>query len=347
MAVFVRTQQVEHPIGREGRFALRVTSPDVEIHGTDEDVARVRVTIEIRAGSDAEADEILEQSGFQVTAGEGSLEVMEPRHSEKGLEALARIFGGGKASSVEAVQVDVPRRAHVEYDGVSADVTTTNLAGPQRFQTVSGDLFLDRAAGSLRLQGVSGDVSVRAAEPIALEASTVSGDLSAFAPMFETLRVGTVSGDVELEGQLDARATHRIETVSGDLSLGVNGPLTLEVRGLSSSVDINAPHRSEGSRDRRRYIVGDGGPELLFSSMSGDVSVSGARRGAGPGPIAPIPPIAPIAPIPPIPPIPPVAPARAPALDADAQLAVLQALERGEIDVDEAARRLAGGDSDV
>lgn len=346
MAVFVRTQQVEHSIGLEGRFALRVTSPDVEIHGTNEHVARVRVTIEIRAGSDAEADEILQQSGFQVTAGEGSLEVIEPRHSEKGLDALARIFGGGKASSVEAVQVEVPRSAHVEYEGVSADVTATDLVGPQRFQTVSGDLFLDRVAGSLRLQGVSGDVSVRAAAPISLDASTVSGDLSAFAPVFETLRVGTVSGDVELEGELGIRTPHRIETVSGDLSLGVTGPLTLEVRGLSTDVDINVPHRAEGSRDRRRYIVGEGGAQVLFSSMSGDISLGSARRGSSP--IPPIPPIPPTPPVPPVPPIPPVAPThpRA-ALDPEAQLAVLQALERGEIDVDEAARRLAGGDSDV
>lgn len=345
MPVFVRTQQVEHPIGLEGRFALRLTSPDVEIHGTDEHVARVRVTLEIRAGSDAEADEILQESGFQVTASEGSLQVVEPRHSEKGLDALARLFGGGKASSVEAVQVEVPRRARVEYDGVSADVTATDLSGPQRFQTVSGDLFLDRVGGSLRLQGVSADVSVRAVAPIALEASTVSGDLSAFAPVFETLRVGTVSGDVELEGQLDTQAPHRIETVSGDLSLGVTGPLTLEVRGLSTAVDINAPHRAEGSRDRRRYIVGDGGAQVLFSSMSGNVSVGLARRGGG---AAPIPPISPIPPIPPIPPVPPVAPTRPrAALDPEAQLAVLQALERGEIDVDEASRRLAGGDTDV
>jgi hypothetical protein len=37
----------------------------------------------------------------------------------------------------------------------------------------------------------------------------------------------------------------------------------------------------------------------------------------------------------------------APSLDPETQLAVLQALERGEIDVDEAARRLAGGDTGV
>jgi hypothetical protein len=46
----------------------------------------------------------------------------------------------------------------------------------------------------------------------------------------------TVSGDVELEGELDPAAEHRVETVSGDLSLGAVAGLTLEVRGLSTDV---------------------------------------------------------------------------------------------------------------
>jgi hypothetical protein len=151
-----------------------------------------------------------------------------------------------------------------------------------------------------------------------LEMNTVSGDVSAVAPRFDELRLVTVSGDVELEGEFAPRAQHRVETVSGDLSLGVVDGLTLEVRGLSSDTRVSVPHRSEGSRDRRRYVIGGGEGSLLFSSMSGDASVRPGRRLT--------------APIPPTPPTP---------ADADDQLAILRALEAGEIDVDEAASRLA------
>ena len=43
------------------------------------------------------------------------------------------------------------------------------------------DLVLNAVGGDVRVRGVSGDVSLRADEPIRLEANTVSGDLSAFA----------------------------------------------------------------------------------------------------------------------------------------------------------------------
>lgn len=337
MPIFVRTQEIEHTIGPRGRFALRVTNPDVKVNGSDDAVARVRVTLKIRAGSEAEADELLEEARFRVKEGDGSLEVTEPRHGDDtGLNALVRIFGRGR-SAPASVEATIPRAAEVECDGVSADITATDLIGSQRYRTVSGDLVLDRVSGAIRLQAVSGDVSLRAEGPVSLDANAVSGDLSAFAPSFDSVRVVTVSGDVELEGELEERGSHRIETVSGDLSLGVADGMTLEVRGLSTDVDVSVPHRSEGSRDRRRYVIGTGGPAVLFSSMSGDVSVGSGRRTGRTSPIPPIPPIPPVA---------PEASSRS-ALEADEQLAVLQALERGEIDVDEAARRLAGGRANV
>ena len=107
-----------------------------------------------------------------------------------------------------------------------------------------------------------------------------------------------------------------------------------QLRGLSTDVSVAVAHRSEGSRDRRRYVIGDGAATLQFSSMSGDVVVHTARR-------IPVPPVpaAPPAPEPPAPPSPPLGP--------EEQMAVLRALERGEIDVDEASRRLSGASTDA
>lgn len=338
MPRFVRTQEIEHRIGPSGRFALRVTSPDVEIKGSDDPIARVRVTLELRAESEADADELLEHARFDVRESDGALEVNEPRHGETGLNALAHIFRTGRSTTV-GVAVEVPRGSELEYQGVSADVTVTDLNGLQRYQTVSGDLVLERVSGNVRMQGVSADVSLRADSPVALAAHSVSGDLSAFAPTFTSLRASTVSGDIELEGALDVGGSHSIETVSGDLALGAVGGLTLEVRGLSTDVDVNLPHRAEGSRDQRRYVVGAGAPHVLFSSMSGDVSLRASRRLAQMRPEPSVPPRAPAPPGAGTPPEPPPG--------ADAQLAVLRALERGEIDIDEASRRLARGADDV
>ena len=331
MATYVRTQEIEHEIGDRGRLALRVTSPDVEMRAVDGGQAKVRITFEIRAASDADADEILERVRFGVSEGSGSLEVVEPRRGPDGIASLVRLFvGSGKVDA--SVAVEAPRGCDLRFEGVSADLTATGFRGEQQYRTVSGDLVLDGTGGDLRVKGVSSDISLRADAPLSsLEMNTVSGDISAVAPRIGQLRVVTVSGDIEIETTLDDGPVHRVETVSGDLSLGVAGDLSVEVRGISTDVDIRVPHRSEGSRDRRRYVIGSGGPTLTFSSMSGDVEVRAPRRGGA-------------APKPPTPPAPPSAPSMRVVLpDNDEQLALLRALERGEIDVDEAARRLAGG----
>jgi len=327
MAIFVRTQEIEHDIGAAGRFALRVTSPDTELRAIDGTVARVRIEFEVRAASEAKADELLERLRFSVREDRGELEVTEPNRGDGAAGAVARLFGVGADRIEMSVTAEVPADASIEYHGVSADLTSIGFSGVQQYRTVSGDLVLNDLAGEIGVRGVSSDVSLRAIAPIRLEMNTVSGDISAFAPRFDELSCATVSGDVEVEGSLAASDTHRVETVSGDLSMGVDDNLALEVRGLSTDVEVSVPHRSEGSRDRRRYVIGDGTAHLLFRSMSGDVSVRAARR-TGDSRVPP----------PPAPPAPPLA-----LMDTDAQLEVLRALERGEIDVDEAGRRLAGG----
>jgi hypothetical protein len=329
MPTFARTQEVEHEIGLEGTFGLRLTAADVELRATDEAVARARVTFELRASSESEADEIFEPVKLRVVAGAGTLRLEEADHADGGFASIARLIKttlGGEAVSYR-VDAEVPRRAQLAIEGVSSEVTAAGFRGSQQFRTVSGDLVLTGVGGGMRLNSVSGDASLRAEEPLGLKAASVSGDISVIAPRFTALAATTVSGDVDVEGELAAGTTHEVETVSGDLSLAVAGGFTLEVRGISSEVDVALPHRTEGPNDRRRYVVGDGSARVVFSSMSGDARVGPPRRGAV-RPPAPSP-----APSPPAAPLP----------TETEELEILRAVERGEIDVEEATRRLGGG----
>ncbi len=100
--------------------------------------------------------------------------------------------------------------------------------------------------------------------------------------------------------------------------------MTVSVRGLASDIHSSLPHRLEGSADRRRMIVGDGAASVTFNSMSGDLAVTRSKQADAP----------------------PVEAAaaqhqrRLPSPAVEDRLTVLGALERGEIDVDEAMRRL-------
>jgi hypothetical protein len=93
---------------------------------------------------------------------------------------------------------------------------------------------------------------------------------------------------------------------------------------MSTDIHSALPHRLEGRADRRRLVLGDGAASVAFNSMSGDLAVTRSRQRPGPAETS-------------------VAPAPRTATDTEERGVILGALERGEIDVDEAMRRLGDG----
>ncbi len=313
MGTFVRTQSIDHQVGERGSVSLKVTSADVRVRAIAGGEAHLRATFEISAASDAEADRIFEAVQLHVQRGDGELSAEEQEGAASVGSIISRIFIGSGPYEL-SVEAEVPRAARLDLTAVSSDMEVTGLRGEQRYRTVSGDLMLTDLGGSIRLESVSGDATIRAEQPLAVSVQGVSGDVTIEVPMLRSLRANTVSGDVEVEAQLAADGDFRVETVSGDLTVGLLGDATFEVHGLSTDVSSELDHRLEGQVDRRRLIIGRGRPRLVFNSMSGDVDVRRPRRIV----------------------------AAASASDQASQLEVLRALERGEIDVDEATRRLSG-----
>jgi len=320
MPTYRRVQDIDHEIGPEGSLALAVTSADVRLTATAGGTAHLRATFEIGASSDAEADEMFETLRLRVQSGSGRLAV-EEQDGHRGFGGTISRLLGGRSAELLSVEVEAPAGCRLEVRAVSGDVHASGFRGSQRFQSVSGDLRLADAGGDLDIDSVSGDVSLRAVEPVTLKVNNVSGDLSAQAPAYDGLRIQSVSGDVSVDGELGATNPHAVDTVSGDFRLASATGMTVEVRGLSSDIHSALPHRLEGGADRRRLIVGDGAAAVAFSSMSGDLAVTRSRQLAQ---------------------TPAMSQPTAPSRDAD-RIDILGALERGEIDVDEAMRRLDDG----
>ena len=313
MSTFIRRQEISHHVGASGRVSLHLVDADVRVTGAATGTAHIVATFELSAGSDDEASRLFDALKLRVGASAGELKVEQqdgaPAHP------LQRLLGrGGVSLQIEAT---VPKSAALRIETVSGDVNATNLDGEQRYTTVSGDLVILDGAGSVRLNTVSGDALLRSPGAIALRAEAVSGDLGVTAQRLDALRASTVSGDIDIEGALKSGGEHRIETVSGDVAFAPVGGASFEVRGLSTDISGDIDHRIEGRADRRRVIVAGGGPEVVFSSMSGDFHVRRARN------------------------VSTATPAEASVTEAADELDVLRALERGEIDVEEAARRLA------
>lgn len=363
MATTERQAVISHTIGPDGTVSIRTVRGSVRVRGTDGDEARVEARYAYRGdeSADPEQDGVLNVSRH---AGELRVEVDE---TSAGIgTTLGVILRGGRP----AVDFDVtmPRTAVLRLAGISADLDVRDLRGSQEVRTVSGDVSMDDVAGRISVQSVSGEVLVRGAF-ISLDGTTTSGDLSAVAERFESVRARSVSGDLRLSGPLGPAGEHAIESISGDLELIGSGGMTVRMTAISGSINSELPHRREPNGGRRSIVVGNGAATVTFRTMSGDLNVMRAPASRQPeppiseedSPMRPPDPPRPVAPTAPTPPSPPAPPSASSAFGNETtpvagtpvpqaainDLAILQALERGEIDVDEAARRLEGARTNV
>jgi hypothetical protein len=221
------------------------------------------------------------------------------------------------------VQVEVPAGARVEIDSTAAEISANGLLGEQRIRTVSGGVRLEHGGGNIDVTGVAGDVWVDADGQLGARVRTVSGEVHMRAPSWRLLEVRTMSGAVHVEGRI-LPGSHRIETVSGDAALVGTTDMAAEASTLSGDITTDLPHTTSGGLGRRSMRLGGGDAKVTFKSMSGDLAI--LRGAAGPGPAEAAHP----------------RDDSAAAADAEAtRFGILEALERGAIDVAEASRRLA------
>lgn len=290
------------------------------------------------------------------------IEVALPRAAQIGLVDVRNASG-----EVEIAEVG----GTVNVSTASGELRLREVSGELAVHSASGDLVVSRPRGKLTARTASGDIQIDGGVLSDLTIASASGDI-----VLETAltgdgahRIDTVSGDVLLKLGVEA-VTLRFQTVSGDASveapfervekrlwrIGSGGPM-IAVKSVSGDLSARADITAAASARTE--------PLATFSRTE---------------PAPPIPPTPPMPATPPVPPTPPIsvldadAPTRpidaAPADSAattepaaveplmasgdampnDAapddeggdldRLAVLQAVERGEIDIEEALRRL-------
>ncbi len=327
MTATQRSALITHPIGPGGTLILRTFRGSVRVRGSD----GADAVIEARYRDGGRASDPEQDGELRITRRDGELGVEAYDVESSLLGALGRLVGGGKPAI--DLEVSMPRSATLRLSGVSGDLDIWGLAGDQELRTVSGAISVGGAAGRISLQSVSGDVRIEGTS-LELDASTTSGDMEAIVELFERLRIRTVSGDVRAAGALRIAVDHALESISGDVELAPLNGVSIRVTGMSGSIQSELPHRRE-SGPQKILVVGDGAATLSFRTMSGDLSV------VRPGPTGAVSPSF-------EPPTEAAAPqSRSGDLQPTDELAILRALERGEIDVEQAARLLEGRSSDA
>ena len=247
-------------------------------------------------------------------------------------------------------EVRVPRRADLDLKGVSSSIALRGVEGALRARSVSGNITGEDLAGDLDLGSVSGEIRAHVlVGRLAIESVSggmeVTGDLRA-------VRAKTVSGAITIASPLQSHGTYDLHSVSGDATLRVPGSTgaTVSARSMSSTVSCDLPcqiirNRTGPGARAWQGIVNGGGATVSFQSVSGNLRLGELNLPlATPQPPAPAEPTRPdesVAPsvettataeAPTVPPIP---------TDNDATtMQVLKELERGDMSVDEALRRL-------
>ena len=234
---------VHIPVGDIRVETVDGTESTVTVTGSEKLVEQTEVTLDgnkLTIGHKGKKPFGITISIGEFSFGSGGLQIVAtvPHYSQASLStAAADMRLKGRYRSLEA-------------KSASGDLTVTGeIEGDANIKTVSGDVRVDQVGGELRVQSVSGDVAV-ASVGRSIETRSVSGDMR-----FDRVREGTVT----------------VQSVSGDIELGVAAGTNLDVDAGSVSGDLT----SEVPLGSDPGVAVAAGPMLVVrgKTVSGDFRV--------------------------------------------------------------------------
>lgn len=259
-----------------GQVEISNTSGSVVVTGWSRN--EVEVTGELGEGA--------ERLEFAAADGVTRIKVIYPKR------------GSHHGGSTDLV-VKVPSSSSVAINTVSADIRAEGLTGSQRLQSVSGNIDSVAAAEDVECKSVSGDVRIAGSGKKGMltvttvsgnatvsnvagevNGNTVSGDLQIAMSDASRSRLRSTSGDVGLKGRLAADARLDFESISGDVTLDLAGPVAADFDVSSFNGDIRncfGPHPVRTSEyapgQELRFREGSGAARVRIKTLNGDISV--------------------------------------------------------------------------
>lgn len=286
------------------RLVLEQPTGEVHVEGWD------RPEIEVSIPSSGGMFEV-EQSGSQVTIQNrpGKLKFvnfLEPAAAElndlginlervaskveRKVERSMRRMGKGFNVNIDLgnwgagrdYNIKVPHNCNITLRTSAGDLTVRNVTGTHFVQSTSGDIQLHDLSGNLLTNSASGDINIEGLEG-KLGVRTVSGDIRGRRMSLQDVSATTASGDLSLELLQMPEKEYELKTVSGDVTIALQADarLTAEIKSLSGDISCGFPrdqvNYESTSRRSTTLSINGGGTRALISTVSGDITVRPVR----------------------------------------------------------------------
>lgn len=284
--VVERTFQVQPGVHVE----VSTAGGEVRVESSSDSVVKIVAKEHIRAGSDAEADELLtkldlklEQSGNEVTA------------SASYGSSIGLHFGSWPPVQVDFV-VSVPASASADLKSSGGDIIVSDLGGAVHAHTSGGDVKLGSIGGNVDASTSGGNVVlVEGRASVRLETSggnvsakhlvgpsdlrTSGGDIKVDS-VENTLKAETSGGDVKAGFDGGLKGDCLLSTSGGQVKASVGKDVGFHLDASTSGGEVDASgltitidHGGIG-RSSLAGLVNGGGPVLKLRSSGGDIEVS-------------------------------------------------------------------------
>jgi DUF4097 and DUF4098 domain-containing protein YvlB len=210
-------------------------------------------------------------------------------------------FGWGNDTRMQptVLNVRVPKSVELDINVVSAPVSIDGLDGGKisvdsvsgrirasvrspevSMQTVSGTIDLAGNARKADLQTVSGDITAPSITD-KIEAQTVSGRMTIGGGPWKDASFSTVSGDTKIAGGIVEDGKLNVDSMSGDVELGLPGSTSARLEASTFSGDLrsdfgNPTKGDDGPGKELKTTIGSGNGHIHLEAFSGDVKI---RRG--------------------------------------------------------------------
>lgn len=251
-------------------------SGDVTVEETGGAEIRLRLEVDVEAGTDEEAQRLRDELRLEMTSVDNQVRITARNSRESGLRLTAR-----QGRLQLNYRISVPHGCHVDLRIRTGAITVESLSGRVVGKVENGSLFCRRIDGTINASVDFGDVIVGRCTG-AVTANVLKG----------AIRLGTIGGGVEARNAtgnieiMTAKAGVTAAAEAGDVTVGF-GPTVVSESRLTTSrgnivvtLDPRTAIRVEASSRWGR--VQTDLPFVLKSGASGKSQMSGQLNGGGP-----------------------------------------------------------------